>query len=84
MMIPVVLTASVIIWTLAVQPFTRYGDNWATWPVILSVPLAAAVHLYLVVALRPKWALVGYAVIHLLVLVPVVFVCVMRISKDSL
>jgi len=67
-----------------VQPFTRYGDSWAVWPVILSVPLAAAVHIYLVAALRPKWPLVGYAIVHILALVLVVTVCIMRISKDSL
>ncbi len=78
------MTALVIVWTLVVQPFTRYGDNWAVWPVILSVPLVAAIHIYLVAALRPKWPLVGYAVVHILALVSVVIVCVMRISKDSL
>jgi hypothetical protein len=78
------LTALVVIWTLAVQPFTGYADNWAIWPVILSLPLAAAVHIYLVATLPPKWPLVGYAVVHLIILVLVVTVCMMRISKDSL
>ncbi len=78
------LTVFVIAWTVVVQSSTIYGNNWAIWPVLLSVPFAAAIHIYLVVALRPKWPLVGYAVVHLLALVLVVTVCMMRISKDSL
>jgi hypothetical protein len=81
---PLMLTAFVITWTFAIQSFTTYGDSWAIWPVLLSVPLAAAVHIYLLVAFRPKWPLVGYAVVHLLILALVVSACMMRISKDSL
>jgi succinate-acetate transporter protein len=78
------VTAFVITWTFGVQSFTAYGSNWAIWPVLFSVPFAAAIHIYLVAALRPKWPLVGYAVVHLLALVLVVAVCMMLISKDSL
>ena len=81
---PVLLTAFVVVWTLAVQPFTRYGDNWALWPVMLSLPVAAGIHIYLVATLRPKWPLVGYAAVHLLALLLIVIICMMRISKDSL
>ena len=81
---PVILSALVIVWTLAVQAFTRYGDNWALWPVILALPVAAGVHIYLVATLRPKWPLVGYAAVHLLALLLIVTICVMRVSKDSL
>ncbi len=81
---PVFLSALVIVWTLAVHAFTRYGDNWALWPVILALPVAAGVHIYLVATLRPKWPLVGYAAVHLPALVMIVTICMMRISKDSL
>jgi hypothetical protein len=81
---PVLLTVFVIVWTLAVQPFTQYDDYWALWPVTLALPLAFAVHIYLAATLRPKWPLVGYAAVHLSALLLIVVICLMRISKDSL
>ena len=81
---PVLLTVFAIAWTVAVQPFARSGNNWAIWPVILCMPLATAAHIYLVSALRPKWPLVGYAIVHLLALLLIATICIMRIAKDSL
>ena len=81
---PVLLTVFAIAWTVGVQRFARYGDNWAIWPVILCMPLAMAAHIYLVAALRPKWPLVGYAIVHLLALLLILTICILGISKDSL
>jgi hypothetical protein len=51
---------------------------------MLALPLAAGLHIYLVVTLRPKRPLIGYAVVHLLALLAMVIICMMLISKDSL
>ena len=82
--LPLLLTAFLVVWTLAVQPFSGYGDNWAMWPAMAVLPLAVVIHIYLVVTLRPKWPLVGYAAVHLSALLLVSIICLMRITKDSL
>src|SRR5207244_12362184 len=61
-----------------------YRDNGAMWPAMPVLPLAVVIHIYLLVTLRPKWPLVGYAAVHLSALLLISIICLMRISKDSL
>jgi glycerol-3-phosphate acyltransferase PlsY len=82
--LPIVATAFLVVWTIVVYPFSKYGDNWAIWPALLVLPLALFMHIYLVVALRPRRPLIFYAVIHLACLAVLWFGSLMLISKDAL
>jgi hypothetical protein len=82
--LPLVPTAFLVVWTVLVYPFSKYGDNWAIWPALLVLPLALFMHIYLVVALRPRRSLVFYGIIHLAFLAVLWFGCLMLISKDAI
>ncbi len=64
---PLGLTAFLILWTALWRPFSYYG-HWAVWPAFAVLPVAVARHIYLLCTLRPKPPLVGYAIVHLLIL----------------
>ena len=82
---PVIISVLLVLWTAAVYPFSVYGDNWAIWPALLALPTACLWHATLFFVLVEKRRLVGIAAVcHLAVLVPLWFVCLMLISKDSL
>lgn len=34
-LIPVFLTLLIVLWTIAVTSFTKYGDNWALYPILV-------------------------------------------------
>jgi hypothetical protein len=82
--LPIVATAFLVVWTMAVYPFSKYGDNWAIWPALLVLPLALFMHIYLVVTLRPRRSLIFYGIIHLAFLAVLWFGCLMLISKDAI
>jgi hypothetical protein len=79
------MTLLLVLWTLAASPTSAYGDNWAILPALLALPIAVCWHLA-VVASAPgqRRFMCLVAIGHLVVLVPVWFVCLMLISKDSL
>jgi hypothetical protein len=83
-LVPVVITLLLLLWTLVVYPYSRYGDRWALWPALISLPVVIAVHVFLIVRYRPRWGYYLYAAIHAVVFVPHWFGCLMLISKDSL
>jgi hypothetical protein len=83
MLSPVGLTTFLVLWTALWRPFSYYG-HWAVWPALAVLPLAVAVHVYLLCTLRPKLPLVAYAAVHLLLLASLWIGCLMLISHDSL
>ena len=82
--LPLVVTVLLVAWTAVVTPFTRPGDDWAVYPAFFLLPVVIGLHVYLVTVLRPKWPLVGYAVVHSLAFFAVWTVCLMLISKEGL
>jgi hypothetical protein len=80
---PVLLTLLLIIWTLAVFKFSKYGD-WLGYPALLTFPAAFLWHIVLIAVEKPKWLFVLYAVIHLLLLFGIWLGCLMLITKGSI
>jgi len=82
---PALASGVLVLWTAAVYSFSGYGDAWAIWPALAVLPIVAIWHAVLVFRLQGfrKAALLA-AGGHLLFLVPLWFVCLMLISKDSL
>ena len=81
---PLGLTGLLIIWTIAISPYSRYGDYWAIVPALAVFPLTAGMHLVLLIKGRWRTTLVLYAIAHLVGLFAIWLLCLMRLSKDSL
>ena len=84
---PLIITLLLILWTMAVSPFSHYGDNWAIYPALLMAPLVLLLHLFLIVlgkGTAAKLRLLSYALIHGAIFFFIWINCLMRISKDSL
>ena len=82
---PVAVTALLVLWTIAVSPSSTYGDNWVIWPAILALPVAICWHFAIIAAASGQRRFASLVALgHFVVLVPVWFVCLMLISKDSL
>ncbi len=81
---PLSFTLFVVVWTAVVHPLSSYGDQWAVWPVVVALPLAAAFHAYLLYIFRPKGPLFAYAALHLAVFSAIWVACLMLVSHDSL
>ena len=82
--LPIGLTLLMILWTILVSPYTKYGDNWALYPVIIIFLVNLVWHIYLIMSQQTRAMYVLYAIGHISVLVIIVFFCLMKISKDSL
>ena len=81
---PVALTVALVLWTILVSPYSKYGDNWAIYPALLVFPLVVLWHIGLLILSRPKMFLFIYGLLHVLILFYVWLLCMMKISKDSL
>jgi hypothetical protein len=82
--VPVFLTLAILLWTAAVTSFTRYGDNWALYPILVLDLIIIIWHVGLIIAEPRKLPFVAYGVVHLVALVGITIVCLMLISKDSI
>jgi len=82
--LPLVSTAALVVWTLYVSPYSKYGDNWAIVPALLALSVVIALHIDLLVknGWRLNWSL--YAVVHGFVFLMIWIWCLTLISKDSL
>ena len=82
---PVVLLLASVVWSLVVAPYAKYGDRWATVPVLVAFVVAVAWHLGLIVVTREaRWRMVLYAVIHLPLFFYIGLLAVQHITKDAL
>ena len=81
---PIFLTLFLVLWTLSVSPYSKYGDNWAIYPAMLVLPAALLWHVALIWFQKPRLPLIVYAVIHLVLLFWIWVYCLMKISRDSL
>ena len=80
---PVLLTLLLMAWTASVYKYSQYG-SWHIYPALAIAPLVFICHIALVVWNTPRLPFVLYAVVHLIVLIPLWIGCLMLISKDSL
>ncbi len=81
---PIILTILLVLWTVAVSPYSKYGDNWAIYPALVIFPIVFFWHIYLCFSQHPKLHFLLYGFIHLAVLFVIWIYCLMKISKDAL
>jgi hypothetical protein len=81
---PVVLTLAIVLWTIVVRLFTKYGDNWALYPVLVLDLIIVVWHIWLIVAEPRKLSFLAYGIVHLIALIGISIVCLMLIAKDSI
>lgn len=79
---PLVLTVSLLVWTALVYKTAHYG-SWHIYPALAVLPLAILYHVALIIFERPRHYYVAFAVLHIGILFPLWFLCLMLISKDS-
>ncbi len=82
--LPILLTGAGVVWTAVISRFTRYGDNWAAYPLVGLFIITLAVHIWMIAALRPRWPLVLYGVVHLPIQLYVFIYCSVIITKNAL
>jgi hypothetical protein len=80
---PLLLTLLLMAWTALVYKYSQYG-SWHIYPALAIAPLVLICHLALIAWNTPRTPLVLYAVVHLVILIPLWYGCLMLISKDSL
>ena len=81
---PVGLTVFLILWTIIVSPYSKYGDNWAIYPALPILPIVVIWHLVLFFIEKEKKVVILYGFIHISILIVIWLYCLMKISKDSL
>jgi len=82
--VPVFLTVAILLWTVAITSFTKYGDNWALYPILVLDLIIVVWHVGLIIVEPRKLPFVAYGIVHLVALVGITIVCLMLISKDSI
>ena len=81
---PIFGSLFLIIWTVIVSPFSKYGDYWALLPALFVFPAVLAIHIVMIVKGDWQSKLIWYGVGHVALLFAIWIFCLMLISKDSL
>ena len=82
--VPLGLNILLIVWTIILSPYSKYGDNWAVVPVIVIFLIIVVLHIILLFVEQSKISFIIYGLIHIVVSFIILIYCLMRISKDSL
>jgi hypothetical protein len=80
---PVFLTPMLVAWTALVYKYSGYG-SWQIYPALAIMPLVLICHIVLIIWNSPRLPFVVCAVVHMVVLIPIWYWCLVLISKDSL
>jgi predicted ferric reductase len=81
---PLIFTVLLIVWTLAVAPFTKYGD-WRIYPALFLAPMVLIVHILLIASRKgARLGFLFYAIMHGTIFFVIWTGCLMWISKDFL
>jgi len=81
---PLLLTVFLIIWTIVVSPYSKYGNDWAVYPALAVLPIVVIWHSVLVILEKSKGVFIAYGLVHTAILFVIWVYCLMKISKDSL
>jgi len=81
---PIFLDILLILWTLIVSPYSKYGDDWAIIPAIIFLPTVIISHIVLLFIDKHKLRCLLYGGIHIMAIFYLWIYCLMKISKDSL
>lgn len=79
---PVTTMVLLVVWTELVYRISHYG-SWHIYPALAVLPFTIVYHSVLIALNSPKRAYILYAVVQLILLIPIWFACLMLISKDS-
>jgi hypothetical protein len=88
--IPILVTVALILWTWIVYPHSRYGDDWAVIPAVITGGIVPSWHMFLLWTRRhgnpqSTFAIyLLYGLVHGAFFFYVWFLCLHYISKDSL
>lgn len=81
---PIALNVLLIIWTVAVYPYSKYGDRWAIDPAFAIFPIIIVLHIVLLFIEKWKLNSIIYSITHITISFVIWIYCIMAISKDSL
>ncbi len=81
---PIYLTIVLIIWTMIVKPYSKYGDYWAIDPAIILFPIVFIIHIIIMYKKEFKMKYVIYSLVHLTIFFSIWLMCLALISKDSI
>jgi hypothetical protein len=82
-LLPALLTLLLLAWTALVWKYADYG-TWHIYPALAVAPLVLLAHAALVTRSTPRAPQALYAVLHLVLFIPIWILCLILISKDSL
>jgi hypothetical protein len=77
-------TPLLVLWTILVSPYSKYGDDWAISPAVATLPLVIGLHVAIAYRARWSWNFIAYGLIHSALFFVIWIYCLMAISKDSL
>ena len=83
---PVAVTLGMLVWSIALSPYTEYGDDWAVYPLLLAIMVVLICHIFLIVrpGLVGRMSNVVYAFVHIAISIVVLLWSLMTVSKDAL
>ena len=83
---PIGLSLATLFWAFIVSPQTKYGDNWAVYPVLAVAIIILAWHSFLIIKPKPlsRISAIVYGLLHLGIFTYIFIYSLMLISKDSL
>jgi hypothetical protein len=84
LLVPPGITVLVVLWTILVSLYSKYGHSWAVVPVLVAFAVILLWHVGLILKGPGRGVLMAYGVAHLAFWVPFGLFCLMKISKDSL
>ena len=80
------ITLGMLLWSIALSPYTEYGDDWAAYPLLIAFIAVLIWHIFLIV--RPgmfeRRVNVIYAIAHIAITIMVLLWSLMKVSKDAL
>lgn len=82
--VPIFLNIMLILWTVIVSPHSKYGDNWAVYPIVIVGLVILIWHIGLIFLEKSKLIFAVYGLIHLSFSFIFWIYCLMKISKDAL
>jgi hypothetical protein len=73
-----------LLWGVLVSRYTKYGDDWAIYPVFAIFAIIILLHLSLIYFEKGKLGMIIYGILHSAVAFYFLLYCLTVISKDSL
>jgi hypothetical protein len=82
-LMPVCFTIMLLAWWALASDYSSYG-SWHVYIAVAFLPLVLLWHLSLIVRNKPRMPFVKYALIHVVLFLPIWIWCLTFLSHDSL